>query len=428
MSVTTLVQDVPTDDQARKAVVAATLGNVLEWYDYSIYGFLAAVLAANFFPSSNPNTALLSTFAVFGVGLLFRPVGGILIGRFGDMHGRKAALILTISLMAGSTFVIGLLPTYMSIGLWAPALLLVARLMQGFSTGGEWGSSTAFMIEWSPPRRRGWYGSLQQMSVALGILLANGIAALVTSSLPADDLRSWGWRIPFLLGGLFGPIGQFLRRRVDETPRYREVEAHGGATTKLPNRWKLAAIAFGFTVNWAVCYYTFLTYMPTYTRVQAHLSAAAALWSNTIGLVALVALIPAMGALSDRIGRRPVLLMSCGASVLLPLPMLSLMVGGLGFPAVAITQVVFAAAIALCAGPAPAAIAEMFPTRSRSTWMSSSYSLAVAVFGGFSPFVSQWLIGATGWALAPTIWVATGGIISFIVIARLRETAFRPLE
>jgi MFS transporter, MHS family, proline/betaine transporter len=162
--------------------------------------------------------------------------------------------------------------------------------------------------------------------------------------------------------------------------------------------------------------------------VQAHLSAAAALWSNTIGLVALVALIPAMGALSDRIGRRPVLLMSCGASVLLPLPMLSLMVGGLGFPAVAITQVVFAAAIALCAGPAPAAIAEMFPTRSRSTWMSSSYSLAVAVFGGFSPFVSQWLIGATGWALAPTIWVATGGIISFIVIARLRETAFRPLE
>ena len=418
---------VPSAGQARKAVVAATLGNVLEWYDFGIYGILAGVLAANFFPRTDPNSALLATFAVFGVGLVFRPLGGILIGRYGDTHGRKAALVLTILMMAGSTLVIGFLPTYAAVGVWAPILLLAARLVQGFSTGGEWGGATAFMVEWSPPGERGWYGSFQQMSVAIGGLLANGIAAVLTTTLLPHDLNAWGWRIPFIIGGVFGPVGQFLRRRVDETPPYREAAAHGGADRAPPNSWKLAALAFGFTVHWTVCYYTFLTYMPTYTRVQAHLSAAQALWANTIALLALVFLVPAMGALSDRVGRRPLLLTSCAAFIVLPLPMLAWMVGGAGFGLIAVMQVVFALAIALFSGPGPAAIAEMFPTRGRSTWMSSSYALAVAIFGGFSPFVSQWLIGATGWPLAPTLWVAAAGVVSFIVILRLRETAFRPL-
>jgi MFS transporter, MHS family, proline/betaine transporter len=421
------MSDVTSAAQARKAVVAATLGNILEWYDFGIYGILAGVIAANFFPKDDANAALLAVFAVFGVGFVFRPLGGILIGRYGDTHGRKAALVLTILLMAGSTLVIGLLPTYATVGVWAPILLLIARMVQGFSTGGEWGGATAFMVEWSPPNQRGWYGSFQQMSVALGGLLANGVAALLTTALAPEDLNGWGWRVAFIIGGLFGPIGQFLRRRVDETPPYRDAEAHGGAAATPPNRWTLAALAFGFTVHWTVCYYTFLTYMPTYTRVQAHLSPALSLWSNTIALFALVFLVPAMGALSDRVGRKPLLLLSCAAFILLPLPMLSWMVGGAGFGFIALMQVVFAIAIALFSGPGPAAIAEMFPTRGRSTWMSSSYALAVAIFGGFSPFVSQWLIGATGWSLAPTIWVAAAGLVSFIVIARLRETAFRPL-
>jgi MFS transporter, MHS family, proline/betaine transporter len=418
----------PTAEQSRKAIYAAAVGNVMEWYDFGIFGYLAGSLAVNFFPKSDPGAALVNTFLVFGVGLLFRPLGGIIIGRLGDTRGRKPALVLTILMMAAGTVIIGLLPVYTSIGVAAPLLLLLARLLQGFSAGGEWGGATAFMAEWSQHGRRGFYTSLQQMSVAGGSLLGVGFAALLTSLLGADAMNAWGWRIPFLVGGLFGPIGFWLRREVDETPPYRDVAAEGNVPSEPSSTLSHAARAFGFTILWTVSFYVFLTYMPTYTRTQLHLSPAQSLWASTASLLALVVLVPVMGSLSDRIGRRKLLLASCVSCFIIPIPAFWLLTQDFGFGVVVLVQIVFAAAISLFSGPGPAAIAEIFPTRGRSTWMSSSYALAVAIFGGFAPFISQWLIDTTGSRLSPTAYVMAAAAVSFVTIMTMPETAHQPLR
>ena len=416
----------PTPEQSRQAIFAATIGNIMEWYDFGVFGFLAGSLALNFFPRDDPRASLLNTFLLFGVGLVFRPLGGIVIGRMGDRRGRKPALVLTILMMAAGTLIIGLLPTYASIGVMAPVLLLAARMLQGFSTGGEWGGATAFMAEWSVEGRRGLYTSFQQMSVAGGTLLGVALAAFLTSLIGADAINDWGWRIPFLLGGLFGPIGLWLRRRVEETPPYRDVVAEGD--TAEASRPVHAAQAFGFTVLWAAAFYVFLTYMPTYTRTQLHLTPAQSLWASTASLLALVALVPLMGALSDRIGRKVLLLSSCALCFVLPIPAFYVLTQGYGFICVVLVQLMFSVALSLFSGPGPAAIAEIFPTRGRSTWMSSSYALAVAIFGGFAPFISQWLIDATGSKMAPAAYVMAAAAVSFFTIAGLRETAHQPLR
>ncbi len=416
-----------TSAQRRRALSAAVIGNVLEWYDFAVYAFLATTLAKQFFPSGDDVSALLATFAVFGVGFVVRPLGGIVIGRLGDTHGRKRALTLTIALMALGTVVIGLLPSYGAIGPAASALLVAARLLQGFSAGGEWGSATAFIVEWAPPQRRGLFGSLQQASVAGGFLLGSLVTALLGTLLQPAALESWGWRIPFLLGGLLGPVGLYMRRRIGETPHF---EAAYPAQDRAPPQsgWPLAARAFGFTVVWTVAYYIFLTYMPTFLQKHAGLDRAHALWSNTVGLIVLVLAVPALGALSDRIGRKPLLLAACAAFVLLPYPLFVLLAAQPAFAVVVAIQALFALALALFSGPGPAAIAEMFPTRMRSTWMSIGYSLAAALFGGFAPYVATWLIGRTGSPLAPTYYVIGAALVSAITIAAQRETAHEALR
>ncbi|MEP7207208.1 MAG: MFS transporter, partial [Casimicrobiaceae bacterium] len=209
--------------EVRRAVSAAVVGNVLEWYDFAVYGYVATIIAKNFFPAGDDVAALLATFAAFGLGFVVRPLGGIVIGRLGDTRGRKTALILTIMLMAFGTVMIGLIPSYASIGILAPILLVVARLLQGFSAGGEWGGSTAFIVEWAPAGRRGFYGSFQQCSVVAGLLLGSGVAATLASVLTPATMEGWGWRIPFLLGGLLGPVGMYMRRNIGETPAYRRM-------------------------------------------------------------------------------------------------------------------------------------------------------------------------------------------------------------
>ncbi|MGI4798190.1 MAG: MFS transporter [Janthinobacterium lividum] len=416
-------------NSARQAITAAGIGNVLEYYDFGIYGFLAATIGRKFFPGTDPTASLLATFAAFGIAFLARPLGAIVLGRMGDVRGRKSTLVLTVVLMAIGTAGIGLIPDHAVIGVAAPILLVLCRLLQGLSAGGEWGNATAFIVEWSPEGRRGFFGSFSQASVVGGLLLSSAVAALLNSAFTADQIDAWAWRIPFLLGILLLPVGLWLRRGIGETPRF-EAEQHGESSglADLGSPVGLMARAFGFTILWTVSYYIMLTYLPTFTQRYAGLSATESLWSNTIGLVVLVLVIPLMGALSDRVGRKPLLLFCCIAFVLFSYPGFRLMTASPGIWTILPIQIAFDLVIATFAGTGPAAIVELFPTRSRTTLMSIGYSLAVAVFGGFAPFIATWLIGATGTPLAPTFYLIAAGLVSALTIAPFRETAFERLR
>jgi MHS family proline/betaine transporter-like MFS transporter len=434
MSSVAVVAGQSDGSKARKAVVAAVIGNVLEWYDFAVYAFVATIIARKFFPPGDEVTALLSTFLAYGLGFVARPLGGIIIGRLGDTHGRRLALLITIALMAVGTVLIGILPTYAAIGFAAPVLLVVARLLQGFSAGGEWGSSTAYIVEWAPKNRRGLYGSYQQMSVVAGLLLGSGVAALLNTLFTPDQMDSWGWRVPFLLGAILGPVGLYMRRTIDETPAYQEmvseapVDSARAPAAPATSPWVLAGQAFGFTIVWTVCFYVLLNYMPTYTQRYMSLSASAALWANTIGLLVLLVCIPVMGHLSDRFGRKPLLLACCFAFIVLPYPTFSFLVSGASFTSLVLIQILFAVMISMFSGAGPAAIAEIFPTRNRSTWMTTGYALAVAIFGGFAPLLSVWLINTFNSPLAHTFYLIAAAIVSAAVIWGLRETAFEELQ
>jgi MHS family proline/betaine transporter-like MFS transporter len=414
---------------AKVAITAAVIGNVLEWYDFAVYGFMAGLIGKNFFPAGDEVTQLLAAFAVFGVGFLARPLGGIVIGRIGDVKGRKTALLITIFLMASGTVLIGIVPTYATIGIAGPILILLARLMQGFSAGGEWGGSTAFIVEWASESKRGFIGSFQQCSVSAGLLLGSGVAALVTTIATPATMESWGWRIPFLIGGLLGPVGMYMRRNIDETPAYKKAMAAPASLasgSEAKPLW-LAVQAFGFTVLWTVAFYIFLAYMPTFTRAYLKLSSAQALWSNTIGLFVLLVAIPPMGLLSDRVGRKPLLLACCAAFIVLPYPVFSWLLTGVSFGMVILVQIAVGLIISLFSGPGPAAISEIFPTKTRSTWMSTGYALSVAIFGGFAPYIATWLIKATGSPISPFYYVMAAAAVTTTVIAGLKETAHEPL-
>lgn len=323
----------------------------------------------------------------------------------------------------------GLAPTYASVGILGPLIILFARLMQGFSAGGEWGGSTAFIVEWAPEGKRGLFGSFQQCSVAGGLLLGSGFAAILNSVLSPDAMAGWGWRIPFLLGGILGPVGLWMRRTMEETPAFtRALEAPAPAPLGRKKAFQLAGRAFGFTVLWTVSYYIFLNYMPTFTARYANLTDAQALWSNTAGLLVLVVAIPFWGHISDRVGRRPLLLSCAAAFLVLPYPLATFLVTGPPFATIMALQVALAVIIALFSGAGPAAIAEIFPTRNRSTLMTTGYAFAVAIFGGFAPYIATWLIRETGSPVAWVYYVMGAAVISGIVIYRLEETAHQPLR
>jgi MHS family proline/betaine transporter-like MFS transporter len=349
------------------------------------------------------------------------------IGRLGDVKGRKTALVLTIFLMAFGTVGLGLVPSYETIGVGAPILLVLLRILQGIAAGGEWGTSTAFMIEWSPPSRRGFFGSFQQVSTAGGSLLGSAVAATLTSSLSTQAMLDWGWRVPFLLGAVLLLVGVYLRQNVEETPLY-EASRQDVAEQPVVAGAPLGLLAFGFTIFWTVAYYTLLAWMPSFTQRFAGLSPSQSLWSNTIGLVAMIIAVPLWGALSDRVGRRPLLMASAISIGLLAWPLFTLMTKGGGLAVVVPIQILLGILLALYSGAGPAAISEIFPTHLRSTWMSTGYSLSVAIFGGFAPFIATWLIQATGSPVAPTyLYLLPAAAISLVVIWRLRETSGRQL-
>ncbi|MBN3838770.1 MHS family MFS transporter [Burkholderia sp. Ac-20349] len=421
--------DPSAERRSKKATRAAIIGNVLEWYDFGIYAFVAAILAAKFFPAEDPLASQMSVFLAYGIGFAARPLGGAIIGRIGDLNGRRSALFLTMYLMAGSTVAIGLLPTYTSVGVFAPVLLVCARLVQGFAAGGEWGGSTAFIVEWAPQGRRGYYGSFQQMSVVGGILLGSATAAVFSTALDTDQMTDWGWRIPFLLGGLLGPVGIFLRRTVDETPAFKATLRKDAPRPAIVNRLCLAGKAFGFTVLWTVSTYVFLTFMPTWAAKNMGVSPTASLWANTASLVVLMVCVPLMGQLSDKIGRKPLLLSCCALFILLPWPAFSLLVQSQGSVLVlAVVQCGFAVVISAFSGPGPAAIAEIFPTEDRSTLMSIGYAVSVAIFGGFAAVICLWLISTFHSPIAHSFYLIGAAVVSAVAILTIKETAFSKLS
>ena len=413
-----------TSGEQKKAIWAASIGNLLEWYDFGVYAFLATMIAANFFPSEDPTASLLATFAAYGVGFLARPVGGVVIGRLGDTRGRKFSLVLTLTMMALGTVGIGLLPTYEQIGILAPILLVTLRILQGIAAGGEWGASTAFIIEWAPRGRRGLFGSFQQVSTAGGTLLGSATAAILVTVLGSETMNDWAWRLPFILGTVLLIVGVYIRRNVNETPSFEAAQEAPAVTQSSESGPLLGLRAFGFTIYWTVAYYTLLSYMPTFTQRYGGLSQTEALWSNTIGLITMVCAVPLFGLLSDRIGRKPVLLASVIGAILLAYPLFNVATNNIGFFGIVLIQIAFGIIIASYSGPGPAAISEIFPTHLRSTWMSTGYTFATAVFGGFAPFMATWLISVTGSPSSPTyLYMIPAAVISLLVVLRLPETA-----
>jgi MFS transporter, MHS family, proline/betaine transporter len=418
--------------RSREAVIAGVIGNTLEWYDFAVYGYFVATISKQFFPSSDLLASTLATYAVFGVGFVMRPVGSILFGIYGDRHGRRKALSAVIFLMAISTLAIGLLPTYDQVGDLAPMLLVVARLIQGLSAGGEWGGSTAYIVEYAPEGRRGFIGSWQQVSVGGGFLLGSLSGTILSFTLSPDALTSWGWRVPFLLGIAVGGIGVYLRWRLADTPKYTEIEEHRAlAEAPLVEAFQQypreTLTAFGITLHNTVAYYISLVYMTGYLINIGGLPQPTAQLIGTICLAIFIVLIPFAGMLSDRIGRRPQLMISCVGFALLGYPFFLL--GSSGRAGLAfLAQLLMVALLSLYAGSCPAAYAELFPTRVRYTALSIGYNVAVAIFGGFAPFIATWLIKQTGDPLAPAFYVIAAAVITFAILTRIRETAFLPLK
>jgi len=408
------------------AVTAGVVGNVLEWFDFGVYSYFAAVIGKLFFPGHDPLAQLMSSFAVFAVGFFFRPLGALIFGHYGDRAGRRNALAVTVIMMAVATFAIGVMPTYDSIGVLAPILLVVARLVQGLSAGGEWGGSTSFIVEYAAENRRGYIGSFQQVSTGGGFLLGSLTAALVTNTMPADAVASWGWRIPFILGIVVGAVGLYMRLGLPDTPKFREVEERGEVAKSplvesLSTHFKDVARAFGFTVLWTVAFYVMLTFMPSYLNTVVKLPLNLALISNTIQLLFFIIMIPVFGALSDRYGRKPFLIASAVGFLVFTYPVFILISSG-NFVVIILCQMFFALILAFFSGAGPAAIAEIFPTRLRYSSLSVGYNISVMAFGGTAPFIATWLISVTGNPMAPTFYVIAAAIITLFVHLSLKET------
>lgn len=412
-----------------KAVIAASAGNLVEWFDFGVYGYFASIIAVNFFVSDNHIVSLMVTFATFAVGFFMRPLGAIVIGAYGDRAGRKKALAFTVIMMAIATFMIGILPTYDQIGIWAPILLVIARLIQGFSAGGEWGGSASFMVEYADESSKGFWGSWQQVSTSGGLFLGSLFGLLLTNIMTAEALESWGWRIPFLIGGILGLIGLYLRAKVEETPEFEAAEEKGEVSKSplldtLRNYHKEVLTGLGFTIFWTVSYYGLLTYTPSFISDIVGLSAQLSFLANSLAIMVLLVLIPISGRLSDKIGRKPLLLFSTIGGIILTYPLYLMMSTG-SFLLILTAEVIFSILIAAFSGAGVAAITEVFPTKVRYSALSIGYNVATAVFGGTAPFVSTYLINLTDSHVSPALYIILAAIVTTLVLLRIDFERFK---
>ena len=417
---------VVSGDQRRRAIVATVIGNGLEWFDFTVYSFFAVIIAKLFFPTGNELTSLLLAVATFGVGFFMRPVGGILLGIYADRVGRKAALSLTILLMAAGTTLIGLAPTYEQIGLFAPLIIVVARLLQGFSAGGEMGSATAFLTEYAPLKQRAYYSSWIQASIGVAVLLGAAVGTFVTSSLSPEALAGWGWRLPFLLGIIIGPVGYYIRHHLDETPTFLEAKDKTDSPLKeiVSNFPRETLASFSMVILWTVCTYVLLFYMPTYSIKVLKLPQSTGFIAGMVGGLCIMVFAPIVGRIADRFGRRGLLSGAALLILLLAYPMFAYINATPGLFSLLIFQLVFGILIATYTGPILAAFSELFPAKVLSTGLSVAYNLAVTIFGGFASFFITWLIAATGSTMAPAFYVMIAAAISLVGTRFVREPSY----
>ena len=411
-----------------RGTVATVIGNMLEWYDFTVYALFAAYIAGNFFPATDaPGTQLLKTFLVFGLGFVARPLGALLIGSYGDKAGRKAALTLTIWLMAAGTALIAFAPTYASVGIAAPLVLLTGRLLQGFSAGGEVGGAAAYLLESAAADRRGRVASWLQASMGLANILGTLVAFSVTASLSATQVREWGWRIPFVLGLLIAPAGLVLRSALNETEAFKSARHQFKPAPLLQvfgHHKRTLLNGFSVAVLWAVAVYVLMIFLPTYVQhAPFNFPAREAFGAALIGNIPFVLGCVLFGAWSDRIGRRTSLSLSAAALLIGVLPLMVWLRAVPTFAILLIVQSTLCIMVSAFVGVAPSALSEIFPPSVRSTGTSLVYNGAFTVFGGFAPTILTWISQrSNGSVFAPAWYVMCAACVTLLAIPFLEES------
>ena len=411
----------------RRVIAAGMIGNVLEWYDFAIYGYFATQIGRNFFPHEDAVAQLLSAFGVFAIGYLMRPIGGVIVGHIGDRFGRRAALTFSVTAMAIPTFLIGLLPGYRTIGLLAPIGLTLLRIVQGLSVGGEYTSSMVFLIERAPEGRRGLMGALAASGSALGILLGSAVGAAFAASMSTAALDAWGWRIPFLLGLVVGIAGYMLRRYVLEAGVVEK-------RTRLPiietlhDHWRAVAGFAGLSVYTAVTFYVGFVYLVSWLQTADGIPPSRSLEINTFSMVMTLPVVITAGWLSDWIGRKPLMLLASIGGLIGALPLFWLM----NHPSELLAQLGQLGLVLLIGvyyGALPAVLVEAAPPAVRCTAVALGYNLCYGLFGGLSPLVATWLVERTGDEMAPAFLIMASAAVTFVTLFWFRETyraSFRP--
>jgi MHS family proline/betaine transporter-like MFS transporter len=397
------------------------IGNLLEWYDFAIYGYFAATIGRVFFPAQDPVAQVLSAFGIFALGYLMRPIGGIVVGHIGDRYGRRAALTFSISAMAVPTFLVGVLPGHATLGVAAPILLTVLRMIQGLSVGGEATVSMIFLIERAPPGRRGLVGSMASLAANGGFLMGSAIGAAFAAFLSPDALAEWGWRIPFMLGLLVGLVGWWIRRMLEDDPP-KAAPARSPIIDTLRHHGALVARVAGVAIFNAVGFYLMFLYVVTWLQSVDGVAPARALEINTVSMVALLPVMIAAGWLSDRVGRRPLMFGALVIGFAGAIPFLWLMHHS--HPALMMAgQLAFVIPAGICLGVMPAILTEAVPAGVRCTAVSLGYNIAFGIVGGLTPLAAAWLVDRTDMDLSPAWLIMAAAAVTFATLLASRETS-----